>query len=287
MAKHRRADTDPFTDLRSDFYLPASLPELREMCDEANGCWVFPKTGAYPCPVPDATRSTAQAPRNAPHRWAWMLANNRTHQPLPSNVTVRHRCHDEDKCRFSANCIHLRCCNPQHLYLSASGSKDELAAADLDQFLAGGYTPGPVFGEDLAEIASMCDIDDASGCWLFTKRSTVACRTNQDERAYAALPKLTPHRWTWAVAHGRAANPLPSNMFHIRRRCARTTCCNPEHLFLTAPDGSELTLEQADLWINSGHTRWQDAMETAGWGESLAPVFSEDLDEIEGSMRSR
>lgn len=249
MGRHRRADPDVFAELHGELVLPATLTEMLAKCELADDCWLFPRTGSFLCEVAPDESIGDPAVRNAPHRWTWMIAHGRIREGLPSNVAVRHRCHDNEKCRYTTNCSHVRCCNPAHLYLSISGSRDELPPEKLDSFIAGTFTPGPVFGMDLAAIAAMCDINAHSGCWQYTKRSVVPCRISGDTRKTSLLPKFTPHRWTWAVAHGRTANPLPSHLFHIRRRCGTSSCCNPDHLFITGLDGTELSLLQADLMV--------------------------------------
>ncbi len=256
--------------------MPSSLSEMLAMCEQVNDCWLFPRTGNFACTVPD--NDGGPAPRNAPHRWAWMVANNRMQEGLPSNVTVRHRCHDKASCRFASNCAHTRCCNPAHLYLSASGSKHELSPAMLEAYIDGTFIPGPVFGEDLEEIAAMCDLEAVPGCWLFTTRSMVPCRNRCDNSERSQLPKFTPHRWTWAVAHGRTVAPIPSSMFHIRRRCGQGTCCNPDHLYVTGVDGAELTLEQVDRLLEprSSGIQAADISETAPELELLPPRIDTD-----------
>lgn len=288
MAKHRRlGEADPFDSARSDIWLPASLPGIHHLCNDVDGCWIFPRTGSFPCEVGREVNSSsepAEWPHYAVHRWAWMVAHDRIHEPLPAKIAVRRRCHDDNKCKSYAHCIHTRCCNPTHLYLSLSGSSEELTVDNLEKYLSGEYTPGLVLSEDLDEVASLCEVQQQTGCWLFTKRSVVACRANNDRRPYIELPKLSPHRWTWAVANGRAEDPLPSNRFNIRRRCGSTACCNPSHLFLTAVDGTELALEEAEKWIASGYSRWQDALggeqALGATPRLLGIVFGEDLTEI-------
>ncbi|MCV7240426.1 sigma factor-like helix-turn-helix DNA-binding protein [Mycolicibacterium celeriflavum] len=82
------------------------------------------------------------------------------------------------------------------------------------------------------------------------------------------------------VINGRTRDLLPGNKLHVRRRCNKTLCCKPDHLYLTAPDGYELSLEQAETWLRSGETRWQDAVDagdlndtgrSSGRAESLEP----------------
>jgi hypothetical protein len=55
------------------------------------------------------------------------------------------------------------------------------------------------------------------------------------------------------IVHGYASKPLTGDMFHIRRRCGQKLCCRPDHLYLTTPQGHELTPEQAEASIQPRH----------------------------------
>jgi hypothetical protein len=164
------------------------------------------------------------------------------------------------------------CCNPKHLFPTLPGG-EELTAKEASTVIESGTTtldkvrdPSKksvrlVLDDDLDSVAALCRVDD-SGCWIAPTAGPVPCRPHGDDRDYRALPIMAPHRWTWMVAHGRSKKLLPGNMFQVRRRCGKDKCCNPEHLYLTAPDGEELSLDEAETWLRSGKARWQDAL---GW----------------------
>lgn len=231
-----------------------SLSELRDICEEKDGCWIFPRAGAFRCRPPHPDQASSQPPMFAPHRWAWMLANNRLDRPMNPKVGIRRRCHHEGGCTGDpSRCLHSRCCNPEHLYLATS-SGIPLTIEEADEYGSSDRGAGLVLNEDLAAIAEMCDVD-SHGCWLGRKAGPIACRAMDDARPDRDLPKMAIHRWTWSVAHGRASDLLPGNLIQIRRRCGSSTCCNPEHLFLSTPDGTELSIEEADEYVKAAQAR--------------------------------
>ena len=108
---------------------------------------------------------------------------------------------------------------------------------------------------------ALCEVDNDTGCWSFTRRTTVACRANGDTRGRSDLPKSLPHRWVWAVANRRVGNPLSSNAFQIRRRCGNPQCCNPEHLYAALSNGREATVVEE---VDEGNKSAQSSNEIAG-----------------------
>jgi len=77
----------------------------------------------------------------------------------------------------------------------------------------------------------------------------VACRAEADNRPDDELPMLAFHRWVWMVVHGYSSSPLPGKTFYVRRRCGKDRCCHPEHLYLTTPQGRELTPDLVDALL--------------------------------------
>jgi hypothetical protein len=153
-------------------------------------------------------------------------------------------------------CSSYTCCNPQHLFVTSrvGAPLSKTAIAALLRNL-GATVDAPddrtavkrriVLQDNLASIRNYCELD-SSGCWIATSASPVACRAEGDGRSDDDLPMMAPHRWVWMVIHGYGSKPLPGNLFHVRRRCGQGSCCRPEHLYLTTPQGDELTPEQAE-----------------------------------------
>lgn len=102
---------------------------------------------------------------------------------------------------------------------------------------------GRVFGDDLDEIATACEIRE-NGCWVRPSNTAVRCRARDDVRKPVDLPKLGLHIWAWMVANGHSSTALPSYRIQIRRNCSSSTCCNPAHLFAAAPGGRQLSREE-------------------------------------------
>lgn len=125
-----------------------------------------------------------------------------------------------------------------------------------------------VLRDDLGSIARRCAVDEA-GCWLVSTTSAVPCRATGDDRPERELPKMAPHRWAWMVANGRSSDPLPGSLFQVWRHCEKARCCNPDHLYLTDPDGEESSAEDAEEWLQSL------GPEPKG---SLRPILAEDSD---------
>jgi hypothetical protein len=230
--------------------LPGDLDSIRQMCDTQGGCWLFPRNGTFPCRQGGDTRPRSDLPYLAPHRWTWMVAHGRTESRLPGKIGVRRRCHYDSGCSESpARCVHSLCCNPEHLFLATS-SGIELSIAEADEYAVMNRTSGQVFDEDLATMQARCEVTE-SGCWLAPTAGPVLCRSKQDTRHDADLPKMAPHRWTWSIAHGIANRPLPGHLVQVRRRCDETACCNPDHLYLTSTNGTELTPQAAEVLVAS------------------------------------
>lgn len=247
------------------------LESIAALCDvAATGCWLAPTHAPVACQAKGDERDYRELPRMAPHRWTWMIAHGRSQNPLPGNMFhIRRRCGTD------------KCCNPDHLYLTAPDG-EELSVDEAESWIRSGkkrwqdaldkhIRRAPplsdrkfrlVLKDDLESIAELCRVDE-SGCWIAPTAGPVACRAYGDDRDYRDLPFMAPHRWTWMITNGRSRNPLPGNMFHIRRRCGKDKCCKPDHLYLTAPDGEELSLNEAEA-------RWQDAIGAHSQSENMA-----------------
>jgi hypothetical protein len=251
------------------------LETMAELCTLTDkGCWVT-SPSAVACRARGDVRPYDELPKMAAHRWTWMVANGYSSNPLPGSMfQVRRRC------------VNVRCCNPEHLYLTAPDGT-ELSVGEAETWLqseqsrwqdAPGIEGGSlwrgqalVFEEDLDGMKLRCQLDD-SGCWLAPSTGPVACRANLDTREHRELPKMAPHRWTWMIANGYASNPLPGNLFQVRRQCEKSKCCNPAHLYLTAPDGRELTLRDAEAWLPAYQPGLQDAQTVTPTDESSRSV---------------
>jgi transcriptional regulator with XRE-family HTH domain len=252
-----------------DRVISDDLNDVAAVCEVAdNGCWLAPSNRAVRCRSRDDIRDIRDLPEIALHRWAWMIANGHGAKSIPPYlIDIRHRCTGET------------CCNPTHLYAAVPGG-DELSDIDVARLIEKSYvtsagassrassayhdvsTPSGRFTltDDLDSMKAHCKID-YSGCWLAPTAGPVACRASGDDRPASLLPYIAFHRWAWLVAHNFARNPLPGNAFQVRRRCTSPNCCNPEHLFLSTPNGIEIAEEDAERWRRSGHTRRQDAVD--------------------------
>jgi hypothetical protein len=174
--------------------------------------------------------------------------------------------------------------SPATLPVGTSSSTSATGGARLN---GGDGSPFPgrqVFYEDLRTMSAMCEISP-SGCWLAPSNAPVSCRALGDCRDVRDLPALAPHRWNWMVANGYAANPLPGKVLQVKRRCSGTTCCNPDHLFPGAPNGSELSAIQVAELANApassraevkGHPRGSNVIQqsepTAGGADVVGAV---------------
>lgn len=250
-----------------------NLDEIASFCriEEAD-CWVPPSNFIARCRASGDERHVLDLPKLPLHRWVWMVTNGYARKPLPTHST-----------HVARTCKNSKCCNPRHLVAvskvdraneedaaplgaSASQHESEECASRPD------LSRGPqrlVLQDSLEHIASVCTTS-SEGCWLAPTASPVACRLSTNNQDEQHLPPMAPHRWTWMVSHGYAQNPLPGKMFHVRRRCSQSRCCNPAHLYLTAPDGHELSTEAAQKWLDSGLPRWQDALGYQSATESFA-----------------
>lgn len=97
-----------------------------------------------------------------------------------------------------------------------------------------------VFDDDLDEIAEHCEVMP-TGCWSRPSNTPVSCRAPGDGRPPGELPKIELFRWAWLVANGYQGLKNTSSVLRIRRTCDCSTCCNPQHLYVTSPTGSALS----------------------------------------------
>ncbi|MGW5339852.1 HNH endonuclease [Rhodococcus pyridinivorans] len=72
----------------------------------------------------------------------------------------------------------------------------------------------------------------------------MSVRFHGDRRPAQELPTFAPHRWAWSIAHGYMKDP--GARIHIRHRCGIKRCCNPDHLFPTATNGEEISLNDLE-----------------------------------------
>jgi len=99
---------------------------------------------------------------------------------------------------------------------------------------------GQVFGDDLDEIAAACEINDTR-CWIRASDTPVRCRHRGDDNKAINLPQMGLHRWAWIVANGCSNIKIPNDLINVRRACSSSTCCNPQHLFVTSSSGAPLS----------------------------------------------
>jgi transcriptional regulator with XRE-family HTH domain len=235
----------------------ADINDVAAVCDiRIDGCWLAPTSKSVRCRPSNDARAVFDLPKIALHRWAWMVDNGLTEKPIPSYLIQIRR-----------HCRGATCCNPAHLYAASPGGQ-ALARSEVvsllrtvDTPLTGSATDGGddstdqadpiVLVDDLGSISDLCPVD-GDGCWIAPTASPVPCRAEGDERADRDLPQLAFHRWIWMVVHDRSSNPLPGNMFYVRRHCRKGRCCNPDHLYLTRADGKISSLREAELWL-----QWQ------------------------------
>ena len=255
------------------------IDDIASLCGiRPDGCWLAPADDAVLCRPRNTSGTPADAVKMPLHHWAWMVDHGLTAHPMPSDLV-----------RVLRSCGRDNCCNPQHLFvathqgseltprdvaivinslyrdggqpspeLSQSGSKPATLvnppAPGADSARETATTVPPPEGlplqDNLESIAAYCTIDRA-GCWVIPKTASVPCRATGDDRPASELPKIAPHRWAWMVSNGRASNPLPSDLFQVWKNCGNRRCCNPEHLYLTNPDGEESSAEDADEWMRA------------------------------------
>ena len=239
------------------------IDDIAAACEiQPDGCWIAPSNSAVRCRPRGDTRSSVDLPKIALHRWAWMVVNGYSGITIPSYLIQIRR-----------TCSSSMCCNPEHLIAAAPGG-EELSRNDVASLLRKSYvssrgltatTTGDaddgsipqgrlVLQDDLAAMKDYCSVE-GSGCWIAPNASPVACRANGDNRKEDDLPMLAPHRWVWMIVHDRSSDPLPGNLFHVRRRCGQQRCCNPDHLYLTTPQGQEFTSQQVERLLRLGERR--------------------------------
>lgn len=250
-----------------------------------NGCWLAPFEGTVRCRTRDNAGDSGQVMTMALHRWSWMVDHGLTSTPLPVDlIRIREICDGERCC----NPQHLRATNVlgrslsprdvamllERLASPRGGSPNPTSPysdrADqvpttapqrknvpappvtprLDSLESATAPAGLPLKDDLESIAAYCTID-RNGCWVIPKTASVPCRATGDDRPVDELPKIAPHRWAWMVVNGRAQSPLPSSLFQVWKNCGNRRCCNPDHLYLTNPDGEESSVEDAEEWLKS------------------------------------
>lgn len=98
-----------------------NLDWITDYCTvDESGCWLAKSVGPVACRAMGDLRPEKDLPLFAPHRWAWMVHNRRTSNPLPGTLF-----HVRRKCGNS------RCCRPTHLYLcTPDGAEVSIAQAE-------------------------------------------------------------------------------------------------------------------------------------------------------------
>ncbi|MGO9733519.1 hypothetical protein [Mycobacterium sp.] len=241
----------------------ADLNEVAAVCEiRSNGCWLARSNSGVRCRAKNDAREPLNLPKIALHRWAWMVDNDLTEKPIPSHLIQIRR-----------QCSGATCCNPAHLYATQPGgaklTRSEVASlfkvtdtrlgrrtADVGADSAS-QTGRVVLPDNVGAIYDYCVVDKG-GCWIAPTASPVPCRADGDDRVDSDVPQLAFHRWTWMVVHGFSSNPLPGNLFQVRRYCGKSACCKPDHLYLAGPDGQELGLSEVEAWLQSGLAEGQE-----------------------------
>lgn len=229
------------------------LAEIARLCLRTEtDCWLSPSSStAVRCRANGDDRNPLDLPKLQLHRWAWCVANGLARHPAPTHlVQIRRRCDSKT------------CCNPAHLYASSSGGQ-KLSSSDVAAIVRSSMSQFDVptdahsrpssrlvLEDDIGSIASLCQRDD-DGCWIAPTSAPVACRAEADKRAERLLPAMAPHRWTFMVVHGYTKKPLPGKLFQVRRRCGKSACCRPDHLYLTAPDGREIPVSAVETRLQA------------------------------------
>ncbi|MCK0173885.1 hypothetical protein [Mycolicibacterium sp. F2034L] len=315
-----RADATQSTTTRS----PSHRVFLDDMDDIAsacairpNSCWLAPSNGSVRCRARRQVGSSDNTMEMSLHRWSWMVDHGLTNTVVPTElISIRRRCDGQTCCNpqhlFATNslgdvltprdvAILLERIRANPLGTQGKPEIEGFSTGSLVQpppqpsVLENRLTQGPgpaassaagplPLKDNLESIAAYCTID-AQGCWVIPRTSSVPCRATGDDRPDGELPKIAPHRWAWMVANGRASNPLPSSLFQVWKNCGNKRCCNPDHLYLTDPDGEESSVEEAEEWLrameSSGYestarerpgAETQDRFAQAGTGPPHSPV---------------
>ncbi|MDO3634451.1 hypothetical protein [Mycolicibacterium arseniciresistens] len=290
------ADTRPAAThaTRSDRAFLDDMEDIASACAiRPNGCWLAPSNEAVLCRTRRSSGDVNKTMDMALHRWSWMVDHGLTSRALPVDlIKIRRTCDGETCC----NPQHLRAANV--LGESLTPRDVAMLMERMDSLRQGGRNrapdeptppvrdstmyssqvdvlPPPVkrtfestvvadtssrlpLKDSLESIAAYCTID-SSGCWVIPKTASVPCRALGDDRPEEELPKIAPHRWAWMVANGFASKLLPSSSFQVWKNCGNRRCCNPEHLYLTNPDGEESSAEEAEEWLRSLESREEDS----------------------------
>jgi transcriptional regulator with XRE-family HTH domain len=102
-----------------------------------------------------------------------------------------------------------------------------------------------IFSDDLVEISASCAVLP-NGCWSRSSNTPVSCQPPGDMRKPRELPKIELYRWAWLVANGYQGLRIPSSVLRVRHTCDCSTCCNPQHLYVTSSSGSPLSKTAID-----------------------------------------
>jgi hypothetical protein len=87
----------------------------RLMKQQANGCHMW--TGQGTRDGYGLFQSSPGKPKIPSHRWSYLIFRGE----IPEGMQVGHLCHDravaDGSCAGGLDCVHRRCCNPEHLEL--------------------------------------------------------------------------------------------------------------------------------------------------------------------------
>ena len=125
------------------------------------------------------------------------------------------------------------------------------------------------FSDDLAEISASCAVLP-NGCWSRSSNTPVNYRPPGDMRKPGELPKLELYRWAWLVANGYQRLTIPSSVLRVRHTCDCSTCCNPQHLYVTSPNGSPLSKTAIDGIVRT-LPGWSTASDTTHKSRLVLP----------------
>lgn len=83
----------------------------RQAKPQANGCWLWTGTTGTKDGYGKFKPAPGQ-PYQMAHRWAYEVFTG----PIPEGMQIDHTCHtNASECPGGYDCIHRRCCNPDHL----------------------------------------------------------------------------------------------------------------------------------------------------------------------------
>lgn len=132
-----RFDLDVNPIERHGTVLTDDLESVYRYCiSDDSDCWLMPTLNAVSCRAAGDLRRDCELPKMSPHRWAWMVANGLSSNPLPGDLFQVWR-----------HCGRRNCCNPEHLYL-IDPDGEESTAEEAEEYLRFLATDQPTVNTD-------------------------------------------------------------------------------------------------------------------------------------------